>query len=98
MTPEQEEAVVKFVKENLKTFKLVLPKVVPDRQITTMYGLSSNTAYMYKKYPDIIRTPGGPLVKQRLVECLEEVWGEIPRSFFRALYKSMVCRVAAVIR
>ena len=53
---------------------------------------------MYKKYPDIIRTPGGPLVKQRLVECLEEVWKEIPGSFFRGLDESMLRRVAAVIK
>ena len=36
MTPEQEEAAVKFVEENPKTLKeLVLPKVVPGCQITT---------------------------------------------------------------
>jgi len=42
-----------------------------------------------REMSDLIRTPGGQLAaKQRLAECLEEAWKEIPGSFFKALYES----------
>lgn len=54
---------------------------------------------LYQKYPDVLSTPGGPLaVKRRLAACLEDIWNEIPGSFFKSLYESMPRRVAAVIK
>ena len=37
-------------------------------------------------------------VKQRLAECLGELWKEIPGSVFKALYEPMPRRAAAVIK
>jgi len=63
-----------------------------------MYGWNLSASFI-KKYPDILSTPGGTLaVKQILAACLEDIWNEITRSFFKSLYESMPRWVAAVIK